>query len=109
MRTRSASSPDPAGDSRVATPGPDEGTLRLFVVNRSLQDDVVARVAFDSYVGDVGSISMAIVNGTAYTSENTLFDPNAVSTKTLPVPPAPEFDITFPAHSLIVFAVRAAK
>ena len=98
----------PALDT-VAVAGPEEGTLRLFVVNRSLKDNVIAHVSFDSLVGSVSSISMAVVNGASYTSQNTMFDLNAVTTATYPVPTATEFDMLFPAHSLIVFAVKGVQ
>src|SRR5262249_61674742 len=98
----------PALDT-VAVTGPEPATLRLFVVNRSLHDDVVAHVAFDSLAADVDSITMAVVNGADYTSQNTIADLNAVTTATYPVPLATEFDMRFPAHSLVVFIVKGVE
>ena len=95
----------PALDA-VSVSGPEPGTHRLFVVNRSLQSDITAHIAFDSLAGTVNSVSMALVNGASYTSENNFFTPQAVTTTTAPLPPNSEFDFTFPAHSLVVLVLR---
>jgi alpha-L-arabinofuranosidase len=98
----------PALDA-VSVSGPEPATHRLFVVNRNLQSDVIAHVAFDSLTGPVSSVSMALVNGASYTSENSWFTPQAVMTTTAPLPAASEFDFTFPAHSLTVLVLRGGE
>jgi alpha-L-arabinofuranosidase len=98
----------PALDT-VAVTGPEAGTVRLFVVNRSLSSDIVAHVAFDSFAGSVGSVTAVVVNAASYTSENTETDQNAVTTTTAPAAAATEFDMSFPAHSLVVFVVKRAE
>ena len=95
-------------DSTAVT-GPGEGTLRLYVVNRSLREAVTARVALDGLTGPIASISLATVNGFNYDSDNSAFFPNAVTTVTRALAPAAEFDFTFPAHSLSVLTILAAR
>jgi alpha-L-arabinofuranosidase len=90
----------------VSVLAPDNQTLRVYVVNRSLSEDVTARVALDGFPGAIGSITVAVINGPNFESENSIFTPEAVSMTTRPLTAASEFEFTFPAHSLVVFGVQ---
>jgi alpha-L-arabinofuranosidase len=91
----------------VAVRTSDSRTLRVFVVNRSLTNDVTARVALDAFPGTIGSITVAIVNGPTYDAANSVFAPNTVSMMTMTVAAAAELSMLFPAHSLVMLAVQA--
>jgi alpha-N-arabinofuranosidase len=93
----------------VAAVAPDTKTLRLYVVNRSLTDDVTAHVAVDGSRGSTGSITVATVNGATYESANSLFDPYQVILTARAIPASAEFDMTFPAHSVVLLIARTGQ
>jgi alpha-L-arabinofuranosidase len=93
----------------IAVLSADGKTLRLFVVNRGLTTNVTAHVALDGLSAPGGSISIATVNGAGYDSANTMFTPFAVITTARSIPTTPEFDMSFPAHSLTVLSVPTGR
>jgi alpha-L-arabinofuranosidase len=80
---------------------PDGRTLDLFIVNRSLSEDLDAAVKVNG--GNIGSIESATLNGADAREWNSFQEPERVTIRTTHVP-APHGH--FPAHSITKWTIK---
>lgn len=102
---------NPRGDGdfdalRVLSTRADDGTIRLFVLNRDRDSDVASDVALPT--SGTGDVKVQTLNGDSLTSYNSAENPDAirVSTSTEPRNSA-GLTHTFPAHSVTLIEVPA--
>lgn len=80
-----------------------DGRLLLYVVNRDLTNSVTATVEVAGAPRPLTGLSFARLNAADATARNDLAQPNAVTLEAGSLPPAVNFTMPFPAHSLTRF------
>lgn len=93
--------------SSAAALSPGGETLRIFVVNRDLEQDIRASIRLQGLAGKtVSSVTAETLNAAHYTSINTSSAPNEASISTQSLNVRAQFNHDFPAHSLTRFTVQ---